>query len=241
MIGCQVCDAEDIAHFTTQDEHEWVRCTGCGFVFLTPMPSLVEAKQMQNSEVGDAYIDSYRHKFDSKMRRSRRRVRAIKKRMTGNRLLDVGSNIGCLVGAAGEIGLEASGIEPNPELVKFAEAKFPGRRFTCAVLEDVGPSDTPFDAVYCSEVIEHVVDVNRFVVALHAQLASGGVLYLTTPHIREYIRWNRQPRTAALAAPDHKLYFSNENLSRLLTRHGFDRIEIKPNFRRGIKLFAVKS
>jgi SAM-dependent methyltransferase len=241
LIACQVCGGKDIAHFTTQDEHEWVRCTGCGFVFLAEMPSLAEATMMQDAETGDAYIDSYRNKFDSKMRRSRRRARELKKRMSGDRLLDVGSNIGCLVGAACEIGLDASSIEPNPSLVKFAEGTFPGRQFRCAALEEIEPGGALHDAVYCSEVIEHVVDVNRFVSALAAQLKPGGVLYLTTPHFREYVRWNRKPRTAAMAAPDHKIYFGNDNLSRLLARHGFGKIEIKPNFRRSIKLFAAKS
>ena len=137
--------------------------------------------------------------------------------------------------------LDASGIEPNRALVKFAEETFPEGRFTCAVLEDVEPDSGAYDAVYCSEVIEHVVDVNRFVAALAAQLTPGGVLYLTTPHIREYVRWNRQPRSAAMAAPDHKIYFTDDTLLRLLARHGFGRIEVKFNFRRGIKLFAVAS
>lgn len=191
--------------------------------------------------MGHAYINGYRQKFDSKMRRSRRRARALEKRMAGPRLLDVGSNIGCLVSAACEIGLDASGIEPNGQLVKFAKEKFPGRRFTRGALEAMEPDDAPFDGIYCSEVIEHVVDVNRFMAAISSRMKPGGVLFLTTPHIRQYIRWGRRPRSDAMAAPDHKVYFSNENLSRLLTDHGFGRIAIKANFRRGIKLYAVKS
>jgi hypothetical protein len=53
----------------------------------------------QNATIGDAaltagYIETYRAKFASKLRRSARRARYLRKHMgTGKRVLDVGANI----------------------------------------------------------------------------------------------------------------------------------------------------
>lgn len=44
--------------------------------------------------------------------------------------------------------------------------------------------DGSYDAVICSQVIEHLQDPRRVVVQLAAKLAPGGVLYLETPSAR---------------------------------------------------------
>jgi len=74
-----------------------------------------------------------------KMRRSQRRARRLKRHMKGPRLIDIGSNVGCMVEAARRLGLDApsaarvlsdSGVEPGiraerlglPEFARIAEA-----------------------------------------------------------------------------------------------------------------------
>ena len=71
-----------------------------------------------------------------------------------------------------------------------------------------------FDAVYCSEVIEHVIDPRRFLQTLARLMRARRILLLTTPHIREY----RRRGYIRMQAPDHKIYFNNANLRRLLLR-----------------------
>lgn len=48
-----------------------------------------------------------------------------------------------------------------------------------------------FDVVFCSEVIEHIIEDRRLFIRLVSHLADGGILLLTTPH-KEFVR-----RTAA--------------------------------------------
>ena len=69
-------------------------------------------------------------------RRSRKRVRRLKRRMPGPRLLDVGSNIGCLVEAGREIGLDAVGVEINPVLVEAARETYPEATFIASAMEE---------------------------------------------------------------------------------------------------------
>ena len=202
------------------------------------MPDVATAAAIQSPEMGWSYIAGYRQKFESKMRRSRRRARRLKRRMMGNRLLDIGSNVGCLVGAALELGLEATGVEVNPPLVEEAQQRFPAGRFLTGLFEEVDLASESFDGVYCSEVIEHVVDTNRFLEAVRAAMAPGAMLYLTTPALREYAKGDDPARWRHFGAPDHKLYFSAPNLRHMLDKHGFGYLHFEFSFARGLKVFA---
>lgn len=237
---CTGCGGNDWRFLVEQRGHVWWRCADCGFVRLIPMADESAARaEIGGDAIGRSYIASYRPKLAQKMRRSRRRVRRLARRMPGPRLLDVGSNVGCLVEAARRIGLAGIGVEINPTLVDFARDTYPSCRFVAASIEQAPLDGTAFDGIYCSEVIEHVPDQEQFVAALAARLGRRGVLYLTTPHAREYLRSGRR-RREDLGAPDHKLYHTHRSLRALLLRHGFAKVRFVPTFGRGLKLYAVK-
>ncbi len=235
---CQVCSRGAPRPLVEQPPHRWVQCAGCRFAWLSPMPSMAEAHAVQDTARGDAYIAGYLRKLESKMRRSRRRARGLKRRMRGPRLLDIGSNIGCLVGAGAALGLDATGIEINPILVEEARRLYPHGRFVVGAFEEVDFPTAAFDGVYCSEVIEHVVDSNDFLARMAAVMSPGAALYLTTPALREYTARGQPASWRNFGAPDHKLYFSPANMRRMLRKHGFDDVRIAFNFSRGLKLFA---
>lgn len=237
---CTGCGGNDWRALVEQDGHCWWQCGACGFMRLIPMADEPAARaEIAGDAIGNSYIASYRVKLAQKMRRCRRRVRRLARRMPGKRLLDVGSNIGCLVEAGRRIGLDGVGVEVNRTLVDFAREAYPACRFVASSLEQARLDGAPFDGVYCSEVIEHVPDQEQFAAALAARLRPGGVLYLTTPHAREYFGKGRI-RRPELGAPDHKLYHTHRSLRALLERHGFVKLRFVPTFGRGLKLYAVK-
>lgn len=238
---CQICGSHEAMPLVHQEPHLWVRCPDCGFAWISPMPDHEEAGQMQDDATGRSYVEGYLAKFDSKMRNARHRARLLARRMPGPRLLDVGSNIGCMVAAAAERGLDATGVEINPVLVEEARRRFPDQRFLCGAFEDLDLPDAGFDGVYCSEVIEHVVDTNLFLAGIARVMRPGGTLFLTTPALREYARGGDPKRWRHFGAPDHKLYYSAANIRSQLVRHGFDSVRVLFNFGRGIKLFATRT
>lgn len=205
------------------------------------MPDDAEARAIQDAAMGRAYIEGYLRKIDSKMARSRRRARALAGRMTGPRLLDVGSNIGCFVEAGRELGLDAVGVEINPALVEHARERYPEARFVCGTIEEAGLPAGGFDGVYCSEVIEHVPDNRRFVAAIARVMAPGAVLFLTTPALREYVGSRDPGRWRDFGAPDHKLYHSPNTIALLLEKHGFRDVRVGWNFGKGLKVRARRA
>jgi len=238
MTGCQVCGAQQSVPFVTQGAYRWCRCADCGLVFLQDMPSDAEARDLQNDEVSAGYIASYLKRADKKLARSLRRARRLKRLMPGPALIDIGSNLGFLVEAARQSGLQPVGVELNPALAAAARARFPDCTFLTGALEEQDFAGRLFDGAYCSEVIEHVPECRRLLTRIAEVLRPGGVLYLTTPHIREYTKGRDPVQWRNFGAPDHKLYFDDSTIRRLLLSCGFGEVRIEFSFFRGIKLFA---
>jgi 2-polyprenyl-3-methyl-5-hydroxy-6-metoxy-1,4-benzoquinol methylase len=234
---CIVCRGEEFTFLTRDGNLDWETCAGCQFVRTRQEFSLDDVASIENEVVGRHYVQDYRRKFNSKMRRSRRRAARLRRRAHGEDFLDVGSNFGFMVEAAERVGFRAVGVEPNRVLVTAAREQFPGRTYLAGLLEEQNFGLRRFDVVYCSEVIEHTIDPREFLEQIAAVMRPGGLLYLTTPHIREY----RSRNYAPMGGPGHKLYFNEENINRLLRECGFASVHQDFTFFRGIKLWAERS
>jgi trans-aconitate methyltransferase len=101
-------------------------------------------------------------------------------------VLDVGCGNGWILQALATSpfpGLELYGIEPSPIGVAHSRRRVPSAHVTESTLQ-AQHFGRRFDAVICSEVIEHVEAQYSFVSLLASQLTDGGVLVLTTPNAR---------------------------------------------------------
>ena len=243
---CQICGATAHRPFHRHDGWALFECSECGLVFVDPMPG--------PEAVGALYTDAYAGATEGyfamvpeKMRRTRRRCRTLARhaprpqaQVGRGRFLDVGCNGGFMVEAARELGFAATGLDPDPVSLEWAAAHYPANRFALGTIESFEPGAERFEAVYCSEVIEHAPEANRFVAALAAAMTPGAALYLTTPDIGHWRRPRDVTRWDAFAPPNHCLYFNPRNLTLLLAKHGLEvfrrRLALKP----GIKVLARK-
>lgn len=94
------------------------------------------------------------------------------------RLLDVGCGTGDLVRAAREAGLEALGVEPDPEMAALAGGRL-GEEVVVAGLPDLPFAGDGFDAVTASFVLNHVDDPRAAARELVRVAAPGGVVRAT--------------------------------------------------------------
>ncbi len=230
--------ASDWTPFCSQGPYRWQKSGSRGYVRLVDMPDYEASKAIQGVEFGQDYIASYTNKKKSKFKRSLQRARYLKRHLSGNSVLDVGSNVGLFVAAAQKLGLDAEGLEISKTLFEYASSQYPEYRFHCSALEEFKASRR-YDGIYCSEVIEHSSDVLSFGGKLFELLNPGGVLYLTTPSIDEYMVKGRVERD--LGAPDHKFYFDHCNIDHFLKEVGFRAIHQKWTWvRKGIQVLAYK-
>lgn len=212
-------------------------------MFMDPPPSAETVAALYR----DAYqgaTGGYFGKVDKKMRRSRGRARTLRRLLRDRpapTLIDIGANGGFMVEAARQLGFRAVGVEIDPVSVAYARQHYPDNRFCEGSIESfAAQSDERFDAAYCSEVIEHVVDANSFVAAIAALLRPGGILYLTTPDIGHWRRPRDVTTWDAFAPPSHCLYFTRRALTGLLANHGLAIIRRRFNWKPGHKVLARK-
>ena len=96
----------------------------------------------------------------------------------GGRLLDVGCGTGALVAAARAAGLDATGVEPDPEMAALAGASL-GSEVVVAGLPDLPHADDGFDAVTANFVLNHVDDPRAAARELARVAAPGGMVRAT--------------------------------------------------------------
>jgi 2-polyprenyl-6-hydroxyphenyl methylase/3-demethylubiquinone-9 3-methyltransferase len=105
------------------------------------------------------------------------------KPLQGKSALDVGCGAGLLAEPLARLGAKVTAIDAAPGLIAAARshAKEQGLEidYRAAAVENVGGQ---FDLVTSMEVIEHVANPGRFVEALAARLAAGGLMILSTPN-----------------------------------------------------------
>jgi SAM-dependent methyltransferase len=96
----------------------------------------------------------------------------------GQRVLDVGVGLGRLLGQCPEF--QRFGMDISWGYLEIARAA--GIQVCFARVEDMPYRDGAFDLVVCTDVLEHVIDLNLCCAKLLAVVKSGGLLILRVPY-----------------------------------------------------------
>ncbi|SOC47723.1 2-polyprenyl-3-methyl-5-hydroxy-6-metoxy-1,4-benzoquinol methylase [Blastococcus aggregatus] len=151
-------------------------------------------------------------------------------------VLDVGCGVGNFLDWARRHGLDAVGVDVEPRAVAAAR----DRGLVAAVpdeLDDVlGPLGR-VDVLTMWDVVEHVFEPGDFLGRFTPYVAPGGALLLETPDaafpVRAVFRalhWGSRGRVDLIGAMyywEHKVYFTETGLRRLLATHGFEVVEVR--------------
>ena len=174
------------------------------------------------------------------MRRATRRLNRLKKIMPVGTFIDIGCNIGFTVEAARRLGYDATGLELDVETVKQAQVRFQQAEFMAGTAMDMAITGRRFDIVYCTDVLEHVIDVQYFAKTLAQLTRPGGILFLSTPDAghwrvpRDFLAWNE------VKPPQHLCWFTRQSLTRLLEDAGFSIRSFAFNLKPGLKVTATR-
>jgi 2-polyprenyl-3-methyl-5-hydroxy-6-metoxy-1,4-benzoquinol methylase len=139
--------------------------------------------------------------------------------------------VGCAKGgfrASLDKNAEVWGIEPNPSAAQVAAAA--GYRIIVGTYDCVASQcpDKYFDLVVCNDVIEHMVDHDKFLEEIKSKLKPGGVIVGSVPNVRyfgnifklvfkrdwEYVEQGILDRT-------HLRFFTEKSLRRSFLSHGY--------------------
>ncbi|MBU0516480.1 MAG: class I SAM-dependent methyltransferase [Proteobacteria bacterium] len=163
------------------------------------------------------------------------RLPLVKYGLGDKKVLDVGCSFG---EALIFFGPGSRGVDIHARAVQFARglglSALQGDFLDPGVLEKIPPRS--FDAVWCSQVLEHVAAPHDALLAMRSRLKPGGLLLLGLPPIPHW-RWAEamgrvilrlffgRPTPLGYTAEDHIYAFTRRTSRFLLERAGFQVIE----------------
>jgi 2-polyprenyl-3-methyl-5-hydroxy-6-metoxy-1,4-benzoquinol methylase len=214
------------------DPYRLRRCGSCHTQYLRPGVAHPQwADESRYWEHKEFKIDMYaaaavRDDYDDRYRSVLRRLRA---EVGGIRtVLDVGCGVGNFLSLAGREGLVAVGVDVDPRPVEAAR-RAGLSACTPADLDD-HVADGSVDAVTMWDVIEHVIDPGDLLRNTVRKLRPGGVLIIETPdasfplrsvaRLLDFTSGGRIGLARRLYYWEHKTYFSESGLRRLLASQG---------------------
>jgi 2-polyprenyl-3-methyl-5-hydroxy-6-metoxy-1,4-benzoquinol methylase len=106
--------------------------------------------------------------------------------LEGKSVLDVGTCSGYLLRVVSEQFSPDSitGSDYYEECVRLSAALVPDAKVFRASIDDLKDSDATYDVIFCTEVLEHILDTETQIPALMGLVNPGGALIVTVPNGR---------------------------------------------------------
>jgi 2-polyprenyl-3-methyl-5-hydroxy-6-metoxy-1,4-benzoquinol methylase len=197
-----------------------LECARCGMVSSQPNLAAEEILDRYAQVVDENYLDEAEGR--------RELFSWVLRTMTGffvrgDRLLEIGSNVGLFLDTARAHGWRARGIEPSRWAVEVGRERF-GVDIEEKPLEQLDESAASADAVVMLDVLEHLVDPLDALRRLRPLLDDEGLLVVSTINLAGLHARVRRERWPWLIRP-HLHYFKPATLQALLGNAGFRMVE----------------
>jgi 2-polyprenyl-3-methyl-5-hydroxy-6-metoxy-1,4-benzoquinol methylase len=208
--ACPACDETRATPAFTVDGFAHVRCTACGTVFVSPLPTMevVQATYLQPDYHETAEASAARMRSEAEARV------AIMAAMGVRRIVEVGCGPGHFLDAARDAGMHIEGIDPARTAVDAIDR---GHVVHRTWLEAFTP-DQPFDALALWEVLEHLPRPAEALAHMRRWLRPRAVVALSTPSMSGVPARLLGARFPMVTPPDHLELFSERGLRHLLAR-----------------------
>ncbi len=231
---CPICSSQSTKYLFSQKEpfaytdidkdhiFDLVKCLNCSMIYVNPRlkeniileiykRDLIETYKYSNSHQikKGVLFDAYHDKINERKMHFSKIVKAISRKVTKGKILEVGSSFGYFLQECEEKGYQAYGIEPSKECTRFAREELEVRNIACASWEE-DPFPILFDVVCMFSVIEHLYNPAGCLQYIDSRLKLGGYLFLTYPILKGELLWND-------AHPvEHVNYFTEETLKKIV-------------------------
>lgn len=239
---CPICNSRDIVvthkgvkSVYSHKAYTVMHCRGCQHYFTWPRPSA--------KELDDIYTNRYSYDAHSliereKVMRARNYANYIAKLPKVHKTLEVGCMHGLLLTELRKHGIKVSGVELDPEAVKYCQAR--GLDVTQSSIENhLKKAGSKHDVIVLSHVIEHIVDPKKQLQELNKRMSDNSRLVLITPNSLARSRSTFGKFWGYWQVPVHINHFNKYSMEKLLKDSGFKVTDLK--FYGGDSLFFLSS
>ena len=219
-LRCPICRSFSARFYLAKDSYKIMQCRDCRFIFVAAEQGGTTDSQEQYLKDKTSPSAYYRRTFYCDSMTFYKRLKILTRFAPGRNILDVGTNVGTFLLAAGKNGWRGWGIEPNPSAVEAGRKMglhitkgFFDRQFVSKTLK----RQMLFDAVHLGDVIEHVREPVELLASAAGLLKPGGVAMVVTPDFSSYFtrRFQVKPR-------EHLGYFTAATIKLALKNAGLD-------------------
>ncbi|MGK0296857.1 MAG: SAM-dependent methyltransferase [Gammaproteobacteria bacterium] len=258
VSNCRMCDSNslyqflDLGHTPPADEFRVEKdilnpivsyplqvcvCNNCGLVQLSYIVNPVIL--YQNDYPYESYVTAtgrnHWNEFASTV------VKRFKLK-NSSLIVDIGSNVGVLLGAFKNNGMEVQGIDPAQGIVDIANKE--GVKTRCSFFNDQVVTEIIEEAgtasvVTATNVFAHVDDLKAFVKTLDSLLAEDGVFIFEAPYLFELLE-NTEYDTIY---HEHLSYLSIKPIISFFKKHGFEIFDVEERKIHGgsIRVFVCRN
>jgi len=198
-------------------EYQIAFCPNCGLgrTLNISLEDLNEVNEALYNNVEGRVRLYYSVLFHHLQVRYQETLRKIDKLKKGNRLLEVGSNIGFTLNLAKQHGYDAVGCEVNPRSRALSEALY-GLR----IEPDFFQIHQSFDVMIMNDVLEHFPDPSVALSKAHDLLNTEGILFVQLPNVGSKQFKRQQEKWEFLMPPDHTFHFTVKSLRLMAEKNG---------------------
>jgi SAM-dependent methyltransferase len=228
---CLLCSKNASVPFLHQGEFRWVKCLSCNLLYIDPLPSIEQIKDIYQRDTGKTFnVQADMVEAFEKGLEARKRFRIISPYLQGKKVLEIGCGAGYLLSHLRACGYNVAGTELSPALIDYARKI---RRLDVYHGDEEIPSG--LDVILLFNVLSHLRDPILSMRRFNSMLKDRGHLILETGNLAEL----KEVHRVELNAPEHLYHFSQHSLQRLLDQTGF---KLKHVFRASIKwqLYLLK-
>ncbi len=195
-------------------------CTTCGLSQLTKVvhPDLMFKNYL--------YVSSTTQTFRDHCVEMAETTRTVANLRTGDLVMDIASNDGCMLSKFQDIGMSVIGVDPAENLA--AEANAAGIRTLCAywspsIANDIVARFGRPKVITATNVFAHVDDLHSFVQAVDVCMAKKGIFVIECPYALEFIKKNEFDT----AYHEHLSYIGITPLTTLMAKYDLQVFDVE--------------
>jgi len=192
---CQACGENLRILVPFNKQYTLQYCPSCRHIVANPLPSSVELK-----EYYDGFLFRRPNEGEFEYNRQigiacgREILKFVRVKFglgQSLKILDYGGGVGFVANGFAQEGAVVTLCDLDKQSCCYAEKKF-GNKINVVHLSDNELLTERFDVIYCSQVIEHAPNTQKFISDLCDKVKDGGLIIITTPNQSNY-EWIVRP------------------------------------------------
>lgn len=215
--NCPICGSNSLKGYAIDTYRKGphisrVQCLNCELVFANPMADSQELADYYTNYYDKDHYEAFDYKnliMSHFQRIAGLREEEIKKEAkfltrleSGAKFLDVGCGLGLGLAYANQLKCELYATEFDTGALEFVKSNFPVETFQGDIWE-AKYSDSFFDFIHISHVIEHVLDPKAYIAEMKRIVKPGGFIAIGTPNMSSNLyRFHRWSKMIKMNVPD---------------------------------------